>query len=79
MLQCVSAQYGRIYLQCVLAQYGETFLCKSMLPLNCVQQSLCYSALQLNMVHYIILKNGILKSNSSIFPRSEGYITQYTP
>ena len=26
--------------------------------------------------HYIILNNGILKSNSSIFPRSEGYITQ---
>ena len=31
------------------------------------------------MDHYIILNNGILKSNSSIFPRSEGYITQYTP
>ena len=30
-------------------------------------------------VHYIILNNGILKSNSSIFPRSEWYITQYTP
>ena len=29
--------------------------------------------------HYILLNNGILKSNSSIFPRSEGYITQYTP
>ena len=29
--------------------------------------------------HYIILNNGILKSNSSIIPRSEGYITQYTP
>ena len=29
--------------------------------------------------HYINLNNGILKSNSSIFPRSEGYITQYTP
>ena len=29
--------------------------------------------------HYIILNNGILKSNSSIFPRSQGYITQYTP
>ena len=29
--------------------------------------------------HYIILNIGILKSNSSIFPRSEGYITQYTP
>ena len=29
--------------------------------------------------HYIILNNGILKSNSSILPRSEGYITQYTP
>ena len=25
--------------------------------------------------HYIILNNGILKSSSSIFPRSEGYIT----
>ena len=32
-----------------------------------------------SIVHYIILNNGILKSNSSIFPRSEGYITQYTP
>ena len=31
------------------------------------------------MFQYIILNNGILKSNSSIFPRSEGYITQYTP
>ena len=30
-------------------------------------------------IHYIILNNGILKSNSLIFPRSEGYITQYTP
>ena len=29
--------------------------------------------------HYIILNNRILKSNSLIFPRSEGYITQYTP
>ena len=29
--------------------------------------------------HYIILNNGILKSNSSIFPQSEGYITHYTP
>ena len=29
--------------------------------------------------HFIILNDGILKSNSSIFPRSEGYITQYTP
>ena len=30
------------------------------------------------LIHYIILDNGILKSNSTIFPRSEGYITQYT-
>ena len=30
-------------------------------------------------VNYIILNNGILKSNSLIFPQSEGYITQYTP
>ena len=29
--------------------------------------------------HYIILNNGILKSNSSILPWSEWYITQYTP
>ena len=29
--------------------------------------------------HYIILNNEILKSNASIFPRSKGYITQYTP
>ena len=29
--------------------------------------------------HYIILNNGILKSNCTIFPRSEVYITQYTP
>ena len=28
--------------------------------------------------HYIILNNGILKSNSLIFPWSEGNITQYT-
>ena len=30
-------------------------------------------------VHYIIHNNGILKSNTTIFPWSEGYITQYTP
>ena len=29
--------------------------------------------------HYIILNNGILKSNPSVFPWSEGYIYQYTP
>ena len=29
--------------------------------------------------HYIIHNNGILKSNSSVFPQSEGYILQYTP
>ena len=32
-----------------------------------------------NKGHHIILNNEILKSNSIIFPRSEGYITQYTP
>ena len=32
-----------------------------------------------NIPHYIILNNAILKSNSSIFPQSEGYIKQYTP
>ena len=32
-----------------------------------------------DLVHYIILNNGILKSNSSIFPLSEVYISQYTP
>ena len=32
-----------------------------------------------SLEYYIILNNGILKLNSSIFPRSEGYITQYTP
>ena len=31
-----------------------------------------------NIKHYIILNNGILKSNSSR-RASEGYITQYTP
>ena len=29
-------------------------------------------------VHYIILNNGILKSNSSVFPWSEGYILHST-
>ena len=29
--------------------------------------------------HYIILNSGILKSNSTTFPWSEGHITQYTP
>ena len=38
-----------------------------------------YSTVQYSTLHYIILNNGILKSNSSIFPRSEGNITQYTP
>ena len=33
----------------------------------------------LKTIHYIILNNGILKSNSLIFPPSGGYITQYTP
>ena len=33
--------------------------------------------LQRYILHYIILNNGILKSNSSIFLLSEGYITQY--
>ena len=28
---------------------------------------------------YIILNNGILKSNSLLYPRSEGHISQYTP
>ena len=40
-------------------------------------QSCVYSTVYI--IHYIILNNGTLKSNSSIFPRSEGYITQYTP
>ena len=31
------------------------------------------------IVYYIILNNWILKSNSLIFRRSEGFITQYTP
>ena len=35
--------------------------------------------LKFNLFHYIILNNGILKSNSTIFPRSKGFITQYTP
>ena len=29
--------------------------------------------------HYIILNNRILKLLTSVFPRSEGYISQYTP
>ena len=32
-----------------------------------------------NIRHYIILNNGILRSNTSVFPQSEGYISQYTP
>ena len=28
--------------------------------------------------HYVILNNGILKSNSSIFPWSKGYITVHS-
>ena len=35
--------------------------------------------LKYSTVHYIILNNGILKSNSTIFPWSKGFITQYTP
>ena len=38
-----------------------------------------YAYVKLNIKQYIILNNGILKSNSSLFPQSEGYITQYTP
>ena len=37
------------------------------------------SSVALGPYHYIILNNRILKLNSSIFPWSEGYITQYTP
>ena len=29
--------------------------------------------------YLLVLNNGILKSNSSVFPRSEWYITQLTP
>ena len=43
----------------------------------CYQRGL--PRLVLIRIHYIIPNNGILKTNSSIFPRSEGYITQYTP
>ena len=32
-----------------------------------------------HILHYIILNNGILKSNSLVFPRSKGYISQHTP
>ena len=38
-----------------------------------------YTRAHFNTLHYIIPNNGILKSNCSIFPWSEGYITQYTP
>ena len=31
------------------------------------------------MRHFIILSNGILKSNSSVFPWSQAYISQYSP
>ena len=34
---------------------------------------------QMSTIQYIILNNEILKSNSSIFPWGEGFITQYTP
>ena len=45
---------------------------------NCVHMlySLVYMS---NTRHCIILNNGILKSNSSVFPQNEGYISQYTP
>ena len=33
----------------------------------------------IKIIHYIILNNGILRSNSSVYPRSEVYISQYTP
>ena len=45
-------------------------------PLPAVQYS---SYRTVHTGHYIILDNGILKSNSSVFPRSEGFISQYTP
>ena len=35
--------------------------------------------LEVGMNHYIIPNNGIPKSTSSVFPQSEGFITQYTP
>ena len=37
----------------------------------------CISSWQY-IIHYIILNNGILKSNSSVFSRSKGYISHYT-
>ena len=42
-------------------------------------QYIQYTVYSIQYIHYILLNNGILKSNSLIFPRSEGYITQYTP
>ena len=32
-----------------------------------------------SIMHYSIPNNRILKSNSSVFPRSEGYNSQYPP
>ena len=37
-----------------------------------------FSTKNLNMIDYIIFYNGILKSNSSVFPWSEWYISKYT-
>ena len=69
-------------------------LCLSQTVCFCHQQSMTHGKLlsvtenpffllseQVCVCHrqYIIINNGILKSNCTIFPRSEGYITQYTP
>ena len=53
-------------------------LCSNQCTVFSVQYEVFSIECTVFIVNYIILNNGILKSNSTIFPQSKGYITQYT-
>ena len=66
-VKCNTLQYHKLQWSAVQKNYSK------------VQYSKHYLKFYISNLHCIIRNNGILKSNSSIFPWSEGYITQYTP
>ena len=92
-LPCSWQEIGEGKLSCGQNQITETFLVRksnldikfhmTIIKSNFYGPSTCLFLSFVNQInftcHYIILNNGIPKSNSSIFPRSKGYITQYTP
>ena len=58
-----------------LSSYKITFLANPHSPPRHEKLLLSITPIPPRHVYYIILNNEMLKSNSSIFPRSEGYIT----